>query len=263
MSKLFTTEAELVSVFCDHVETDVYGDACQEKKWIAYHETSGWDLLMVEKATGIQVGIEAKLSLNVKVLNQALVGSTHYFRSTGPDYRAVLIPGDAVQQGLENIAGHIGLTVITASSRIDYRGKHSSWSIRPRLPDETQEWGYRDWFSWLPEERCPLPDYIPDVMGGKSSPVALTDWKIKAIKLMIILERRGYVTRADMNTLRLSPSRWTAAHYGFLIKGPVGYVRHGLTPDLKADHPVNWVQIEADIETWGKGIDLTPSSPLL
>lgn len=69
---------------------------------------------------------------------------------------------------------------------------------------------------------------------------------------MILLDRRGYVTRHDMKLLQISPSRWTERHAGYLspdtIKG--GYVRNERTPDLKAQHPVNYVQIEADFDKW-------------
>src|SRR3546814_9584478 len=92
--------------------------------------------------------------------------------------------------------------------------------IRPDLPDETndQQHLYGDyWHPWCPEERCVLPEYVPDVVAGIPSPIILSPWKIQAIKLAIILERRGWVTRADMRPLKLSPTIWTG-HSGYLAR---------------------------------------------
>ncbi len=119
----------------------------------------------------------------------------------------------------------------------------------------------REWPHWLPAKRCPLPEYIPDVTGGHASPIALTAWKIKAIRLMILLDRRGFVTRQDMNALQISAARWTDGYHGFLARDPGrgGYVRCDRTPHLRAQHPVNFAQIEADFAKWGAGFDVTPA----
>ncbi len=57
-----------------------------------------------------------------------------------------------------------------------------------------------------------------------------------------------------LKALQISPTRWCDHYHGFLKPEPGlgGYVRCGLTPDLRAQHPVNYVEIEADWETWGK-----------
>ena len=82
----------------------------------------------------------------------------------------------------------------------------------------------------------------------------------EAIKLMIVLDRRGYVTRRDMKALEISATRWTDRYHGFLMPGPSGYVRCNATPDLKAQHPINYAQIEADIDQWASKLDpLDPS----
>jgi hypothetical protein len=75
---------------------------------------------------------------------------------------------------------------------------------------------------------------------------------VKAIKLMILLERRGRVTRGDMKALQISPTRWTDSWNGFLSASPEagGYVSNGRTPDLKRQHPTNWAEIEADFAKW-------------
>lgn len=211
--------------------------------WTVYPETAGWDLLLVHR-DGYQLGIEAKLSLNAKVIEQAIEGSRTYWETSGPDYRAVLVPDGKIQHHMGSICHALGLRVLRAYKDRVHR--------LADLPDEASN--YRNWPNWCPSERCPLPDYIPDVEGGHSAPVQLTLWKVKAIKLMIILERRGYVTRADMKTLQISPTRWCDSWNGMLDRAPDrrAYVRNERTPDYRKVHPRNWEEIEADRADWGK-----------
>jgi hypothetical protein len=241
----FASEAEMVATFGALVAADRPRNGVS--KWTLYHETAGWDVLVVHAETGVQIGVEAKLSLNAKVLDQALPGHSSWL-SDGPDYRAVLVPAYACQAHMASLAGHLGITIIKLIDRA-YCGK-AEWALSRRLPDEASMYD-TDWFSWLPAERCRLPDYVPDVSGGCASPLMLTPWKIAAIKLLILLDRTGAVTRKDMAALKLSPSRFTAAHFGFLERGSAGYVRCDRTPDLRAQHPVNYAEIEADFASWG------------
>lgn len=252
-AKLFTSEADMVAAFCSLIDPARWARNPEHApRWTQYHETAGWDLLLVHE-TGIQVGIEAKLSLNAKVLEQAL--PSRWADPSGPDYRAVLVPTDGLQHHLARLARHVGITVITISGERAPDGALRHVYSNPGLPDEKHTYSLTDWPNWCPLERCKLPEYVPDVSGGKAAPIQLSPWKIKAIKLLILLERRGAVTRRDMKALGLSPTRWTDHYNGFLRPGPDGYVRSGLTPDLKAQHPVNWAQIEADYDTWSKGVE--------
>ena len=258
----FTTEADLVAAFVASVQAENEHHARhnagrtsgQRRRpvWTIYPETAGWDLLLVDEA-GVQVGVEAKLSLNAKVICQALPDH-RWAQEHGPDYRAVLVPSEKVQGHMHPIAAALGLTVLTARREERWGGKVGVYIQPTSLPDEHggDSYSVQGWFSWLPAKRCVLPDYVPDVQGGKPCPVALTTWKIKAIKLLILLDRRGGVTRRDMAQLGISPSRWTDPYHGFLkadrIKGQ--YVRCERTPDLQAQHPTNWIQIEADFAKW-------------
>jgi hypothetical protein len=246
----YASEAALVADFLDQL-----GQGLRDNPWTVYPETAGWDLLMVHSA-GHQLGLEAKLSLNAKVIDQALSGQHRYWNPAGPDYRGVLVPAGKCQAHLRNICAAIGIGIVEVRPREARVRQYFS------LPIEL--WHESAWQSWMPGERCPLPDYIPDVEAGKKSPVALTEWKIKAIKLMIVLERRGHVTRRDMAALKISASRFTDAWHGFLARTPQGYVRCGRTPDLRAQHPRNFAEIEADAETWAAlaGIDLAAPADL-
>lgn len=232
------TEADMVAAWLEQVAKQ------RQNRWTPYAETAGWDVLLVHEQ-GYQVGIEAKLKLNPRVLAQAIDGSSSYWSSErGPDYRAVLVPADGVQRYMEPLARALGIIVL-----LYYPASRGVWRSLG-LPDE-DGWS-SDIPHWCPAERCRLPDYVPDVRGGSSAPVALTSWKIKAIKLLIMLDRFGSVTRRDMKALQISPTRWCDHYSGMLAPAPEkgGYIRCRRTPDLRAQHPVNYAEIEADFDTW-------------
>lgn len=254
MSKVatFATEADLVAAFCWTIDPARWArNPAHAPKWTQYHETADWDLVLVNP-DGVQIGIEAKLTLNAKVLEQCLRGA--WTIPSGPDYRAILVPVGGLQHHLTTIALAIGVTVIRVAPRNGWSGDADGYTSWPQLPDEDYSHREADWPRWCPQKRLTLPDYVPDVLGGRPSPLQLSPWKIKAIKLLQILERRGYVTRADMRALGISPTRWTDHFNGYLSPGPLGYVPNNLTPDLKSQHPTAWAQIEADYETWSKGV---------
>lgn len=235
----FATEAEMVAAWVAQLRSRRNGAS----DWTVYAETAGWDLLLVHR-DGYQLGLEAKLSLNAKVIDQTLKGCHKWYDGDGPDYRGALVPKDCIQHHLASICRAIGIGIV------EVRPPERGVTYGLGLPDEGL-WG-GGWPSWLPAERCKLPDYVPDVEAGKKSPVALTHWKVKAIRLMILLERRGFVTRSDMKALQIGPTRWTDRFNGFLAADPArgGYVRCKYTPDLRAQHPVNYAEIEADFEKW-------------
>lgn len=255
----FASEADLVRAFCDCIEQNnrlAVNNRLWQHDWAIYPETCGFDLVLACRRTSVQIGIEAKLSLNLKVIQQALEGSEATYWTQGPDYRAVLVPrGPSVQKGIATVASRIGLTVLTVyDQKISWHGTHNpEWRTSPSLPDEEGDsFNLRGWYPWLPQERLKLPDYVPDVVAGVKSPVALTQWKIKAIKLMVLLDRFGRVTRGDMKALGISPTRFTDAYNGFLEASAEmgGYVRCDRTPDFKVQHPRNYVEIEADFDKW-------------
>ncbi|PYE89610.1 hypothetical protein [Phyllobacterium leguminum] len=239
----FENEAALCNAFI----------AAVKDEWDVYPETAGFDILLSRKADGAQIGIEAKLALNAKVLDQALPYLSDWSAAeTGPDYRAVLVPDGKVQGLYSSLCRMLGITIIMMK---DQEAGRYSTPFFPYLPGP-DTWASRDWHQWCPNHRCSLPDYIPDVEAGHSAPVALTEWKIKAIKLAIVMETRP-VTRADFKVLGLSPSRWTDPWTGWLDKTPDGYVPGASLPDFKAQHPVNYEQIKADADKW-----MLPQMPL-
>jgi len=219
------------------------------KGWVAYPETGGFDIVLRREADGFQIGIEAKLRLNAKVITQVAEGTSHYaVAMPGPDCRAVLIP-DGVSMDLASILPLLGITAITM--RFDGGNHKAGWRtspFSPSLPTLNDSYSGSSWYERCPAKRLELPDWVPDVAAGSSAPVALTPWKVKAIKIAVLLEKRGYVTRQDFAHFQISMSRWTQE--GWIKKdGNGGWIASRL-PDFKAQHPVNYSQIEADFEKW-------------
>lgn len=240
---LFLKEVDLCAAFLAEIER-------RDPDWVAYPETGGFDILLVRKGDGLQIGIEAKLRLTPEVVSQALPKWYWEYGTSGPDHRAVLVPQDGVQNFMSGIASHIGVTVIR------FRGQEHAYSYRtfdPPLP-KTGAFGHDDrhWFPFCPTRRLTLPHYVPDVAAGDTAPVKLTEWKIKAIRLCILLDERP-VTRDDFKRLRLDPRRWVDKVGGWLVATDRGYVKGPQTPDLRLQHPVTWQQIVADRAKWDQG----------
>ncbi len=212
-------------------------------QWVAYAETAGWDILLVSKHDGTQIGIEAKLKLTVEVLNQALDGRYGQGHVDGPDFRAVLVPGDAAQNGVADLAQRLGVSVIRQSAPSEYMKSHRFSPDLPRIGP--LNWG-NSWTNWLPHNRERLPEYVPDVIAGDAAPMQLSEWKIQALKIFAILAERP-VLRSDFAALKVSHARW----FGFwLDRTPDGWVKTKRTPDFAAQHPSIYAQVLADRDKW-------------
>ena len=247
----YATEAEMCAHFMEYA--GIVG-------WACYPETAGWDVLCVRR-DGYQLGVQAKLRANVQVLQQAVARETW---TDGPDFRAVLVPRwERRAESLRDFSPYIGVTVITARGpgKLTARGevRHGYGPLtcfEPALPDESQTWWRQQWFEALPSRRHRLPEYIPDVKAGAPSPTQLTAWKISAIKIAILLERYGAVTRADFKALGIDHRRWVAAGSASWLqpdRARGGFVlppNSGLVDGFKREHPRNYGEIAADFEKW-------------
>lgn len=230
--KPFATEVELCAVFL----------AALPAGWTAYAETANWDIILRRNRDGFQIGIQAKLRLNVDVICQALEerGGAWWVCDPGPNCRAVLVPEGEGRLG--RIADYCGLTVIWMRSGDRHNPFYPGLPLgdRGRLMDD-------GWHDWAPAELCKLPAYVPDSIAGSPSPIQLTDWKISAIKIAVTLERRGYVTRADFKHLDIDHRRWVTSGW---LKVVDGRFVADAPPDFKAQHPRNYAEIAADAVRW-------------
>lgn len=215
----FATESDLCAAFIAWVQAEGKG------RWTAYAETATWDILLV-RDDGTQIGVQAKLRFNLKVLQQTLPSRWDHWHDAGPDFRAILVPDAG--HGYDDLASALGL-VVFAPSRYDGFG--------PGFDAEA------NWHDWHPRARCRLPAFVPDVAAGASGPVQLTEWKVAALRIVAILHLRGYVTRADFREIRIDPRRWM---------GPQGWLRPGAEPgqyvrgeglDFDQQHPAVFAQV--------------------
>lgn len=175
------TESELCADFMSWAREQ--GHRC-------YPEWAGWDILVVAP-DGTQIGVEAKLRANVEVLEQAMSPAEH---RPGPTYHAVLVP--TAGESFKAIARRLKVWVMEWSPRPAWRAEYD----RPSFPSGLRHslvWNHPETHEEPPVEELSRPAGVP-------SPSSLTPWKLKAIRLLLVLERRGYVTSKDFEALGLS-----------------------------------------------------------
>lgn len=237
----YATEEALCADFIDWLKTEAgkFRGGVQIPNWTPYAETAGWDILLVG-ADGTQIGVQAKLKFNMKVLAQSLPEAWGHWHDTGPDYRAVLIPEWDSQA--ENICAALGLVLI------GHTGARYHRDFRPCMSMQNSHTG---WHYWSPHKRCKLPEFVPDVPAGASGPVQLTKWKIAALRIVATLQVRGFVTRQDFRHYGVDPRRWTGPG-GWLIpksdrmQDAGRYVR-GAGLDFDQQHPDVYAQVLAEV----------------
>jgi hypothetical protein len=222
----FATESALCAAFMAWA---------RQQGWVPYAETDGWDILLVHP-DGTQIGVQAKLKFNMKVLSQA-VEQGWVWSDSGPDFRAVLVPFGEGQRDLTEALG-LGLFQPYYRDRGD--------KFEPDI-DETAR-TYRRWHYANPKSRCPLPEYVPDVIAGSSAPMQLTRWKIAALKIAALIELRGWVCRKDFQELGIDHRRWTQ-HWLQPMTQPAGAWRFTAQSegDFRANHPQVYPQVLADV----------------
>lgn len=103
------------------------------------------------------------------------------------------------------------------------------------------------WHFWNPRTRLTLPDYIPDVVAGASGPTRLTQRKIEALRLVALLEVRGYLTREDFKRSGLRSAPWLNRKSGWLVPGANGrFVRGERLPEFTFLHASVYSRILAE-----------------
>jgi hypothetical protein len=226
---LYATEADLCADFIAWVKRE-------DPQWTPYAETAGWDILLVA-ADGTQIGVQAKLKFNMKVLAQTIPDKWDHWHDRGPDFRAVLVPEyDGTHS---SICGALGLTFF---SSLNSYGDNKQFS-----PSVTGRFSNEPWHYWNPRARCKLPDFVPDVAAGASAPVQLTQWKVGALRIVATLQVRGYITRQDFKEHGIDPRRWTGSG-DWLKPGerPGEFVR-GHALDFDSQHPQVFEQILEEV----------------
>lgn len=216
--------------------------------WRVYPETAGWDLLLVGPE-GHQLGVQAKLRLNAKALAQATPSRPSFStwgRDRGPDFRAILVPEIS---DLSEIATMIGIAVITPVA--DSRGVLTGFDYTTGVYDDLLKpaRGLAEWVltDWNPAEREVLPDYIPDVAAGVSSPRTLSPWKVAALRVLAHLEVRGEISRKEIEAFGINSRRWCASDAWLSPGSARGRWKRGSCPDFDAQHPTVYSQVLREV----------------
>ncbi|HFT6991384.1 MAG: hypothetical protein KH046_00740 [Stenotrophomonas maltophilia] len=225
--------------------------------WEVYPETAGFDILAVWKATGHQLGVEAKLQLNAKVADQILPAHWSSGSGEGPDFRAVLVPCTTeASYGIVRMLELLGVQVLVPSDRYRYsrpgegiqRAVHRSELTDARPWDAAAgalgEWSNSAWFDWNPDKRCTLPEIVPKVAAGVPSPIQLTPWKIGALKVLADIELDGFTTAKGVRAHGIDPRRFCASD-GWLQQLGDGRWARGSIPAFDRQHPEAYAEVLA------------------
>jgi len=229
-------------VACYKTESELCKDFIEWAKpqgWTAYAETAGWDIVLVH-SNGCQIGVQAKLHPNIKVLSQTVTACDFTWTDKpiqGPDFRAVLVPKS--NPDFEGLARFAGVTVFKAWPRC-------SDSKKDFNPNINSDFTIADDKQWTAEQRIQLPKHIPDVVAGSPCPLQLTEWKLKALRITALLEVRGWVTRADFKNLNLSWQRWPVNRWLKCLHLSTRYGR-GERLDFDKQHPTVFEEIKKEV----------------
>ncbi len=237
----FPTEEMLCKLFVQDME---------KLGWTVYPESGGFDLLLVWEPTGHQLGVEAKLSLNAKVVDQIIPDDFSSFVTrapAGPDFRAVIVPSltDA-SQGLAKALRVLGIQVW------DVQESGGKLSFHPSVCRYTQraQWEQADmpsywdayWHDFNPLERCPLPQFKPTVRAGVPAPILLSPWKVGALKVMADLQLDGFVTAHSVRQHGIDPRRFCSSD-GWLRPLGNGKWGAGTAPRFDLQHPQEFAAV--------------------
>lgn len=225
--RTYATEAELCAEFMPWARRSGYQ---------VFPETAGWDIVLVD-SSGFQTGVEAKKRMNLDVIGQALRDIRHLgWGDHGPDHRAVLVPNC---RGMADALGMVGIAVFEPTGYEDHSGE-------PAFHRRDAGFG-EPMFDWNPAKRLELPPVEFDGAAGIPSPSGMTEWKLRALRIIAILETRGHVTRRDFQDARLSPTRWMS-YDGWLVRGATrGQWVRGALPRIEETCPEVYARIKSDL----------------
>ncbi|HFF6004442.1 TPA: hypothetical protein ACGCGV_000954 [Stenotrophomonas maltophilia] len=236
--------------------------------WEIYPETANFDILAVWKATGHQLGIEAKLQLNAKVADQILPHRWGGSGGDGPDFRAVLVPCTTeANYGIARMLEALGVQVLVPDSCSGrwrqqpgeqiQREVHRA-DLRSPAPWDAEtgnlyDYGQPAWFDWNPTHRCVLPEIVPLVAAGVPAPLRLTPWKIGALKVLADIELDGFTTAKGVRAHGVDPRRFCASD-GWLQQLGEGRWARGSIPAFDKQHPEAYADVLATARAKRAGV---------
>jgi len=184
-------------------------------KVIPEYPNSRFDMLLVAEegcstsgvASGTQIGVQAKMKLNVEVCGQ-LLQSTRHTHYPGPDYVVALVPGKSrtdSERTLEEMIKKLGYGFFYIYDHFD--GHDAQWNKKRNNLDHMLGFGERTKF----KKQLKLPEVHFWVEPGIASPSSVSTWKINAVKFCIALDRAGGMTYKDFAKARMTLKTWRDA----------------------------------------------------
>jgi hypothetical protein len=165
-----------------------------------YPECGGWDMLLVKN--GVQIGVQAKLKANMKVLAQALDGVCERKLKVSPHYRVVLVASKPSSDFIK-LAKACRIIIISFFGNIskhyclrynDIKAINYNYEFKSFI-------GSARYYRYAAKKRVKLPLFVADIKAGVPSPRNVSDWKILCIKAERLCIKQGYITSRDVKTL--------------------------------------------------------------
>lgn len=146
---------------------------------------------------GEQLGLEAKNRGGMDVLAQ-IVDRKRRSRVRGPKYWGVLVPDKvAMSTSFRVVSEELGIHVASLHSN-PVLGNADAMIPRPFVRRHNYSRSL-----WLPEVEI-------DVGAGSSSPRTVSKWKVGAVKLCLLAEKRGYLLTKDFLDHGIAKTTWYA-----------------------------------------------------
>jgi hypothetical protein len=227
---MFKTEKELCDKFSEHMRS---------YNWIIYPETCGWDLLLARNK--IQVGVQAKLKPNMKVITQALPNKITI--QDGPHYRAVLLANNmkigyyGMNVDFIKLCNHLKILIFVKHRYLDYQ-----WISGIHNRDKINDYANIDfrYYRWNTKKLEWLPPYVPEYEAGIPSPKSVTPYKIMLCRLEVLECQKGWICRDDVTKeakkvgLNINPSS--------ILRG---YFRNTKEPVSKKSRQKRWKLVDS------------------
>lgn len=174
----------------------------KKSSWKVYAEQNNWDMIIVRGK--IQVGVQAKLIANNKVLIQTLPKLP--YTGIGPTYRIALIAGFTgrtprarfeTRKIFYSMARHFRVIVIDMSCRnklmtgwdwnLGYKGGKRNLNLKH--------------YNWRPSELEWVPPFIPNFPAGVPSPKHVSKWNLSMLDLRELELERGWICLEDCRNI--------------------------------------------------------------
>lgn len=176
---------------------DVLIKAAQKSGFTSYPEQGGWDIVLVRNK--VQVGIQAKLRPNLKVVSQAI---SSFEGREKPHYAAIAVGNIKRDESADlcYVANKCGIVVINMSNHVNEwlagnKGRNWIWSEEGGFVKFARKYRIKS------DSRIWLPEFVPDLEAGIKSPKTVSKFMVIAIKVQEECEKKGWICVDDIRDI--------------------------------------------------------------